>query len=31
VSSELFTLHKAGGNGKLDFSSLLKLYQDKSE
>lgn len=27
----LFTLHKAGGNGKLDFSSLLKLYQDKSE
>ncbi len=27
----LFTLHKAGGNGKLDFSSLLKLYQDKGE
>lgn len=25
----LFTLHKAGGNGKLDFSSLMQFYQDK--
>ncbi|CAM4078551.1 3-hydroxyisobutyrate dehydrogenase [Vreelandella rituensis] len=24
----LFSLHKAKGNGNLDFSSLLKLYQD---
>ncbi|XKH59024.1 3-hydroxyisobutyrate dehydrogenase [Halomonas sediminis] len=24
----LFSLHKAKGNGSLDFSSLLKLYQD---
>ncbi|MGO3058462.1 MAG: 3-hydroxyisobutyrate dehydrogenase [Halomonas sp.] len=25
----LFTLHKADGNGKLDFSSLMQFYQDK--
>lgn len=25
----LFTLHKVQGNGGLDFSSLLKLYQDQ--
>ena len=31
AARSLFTLHKAGGNGKLDFSSLLKLYQDKGE
>lgn len=25
----LFTLHKANGNGKRDFSSLMQFYQDK--
>ncbi|WP_417862092.1 3-hydroxyisobutyrate dehydrogenase [Vreelandella venusta] len=29
AARSLFTLHKAGGNGKLDFSSLLQFYQDK--
>ncbi len=25
----LFSLHKSKGNGGLDFSSVLKLYQDQ--
>lgn len=27
----LFTLHKADGNGKRDFSSLMQFYQDKKD
>ncbi|MDQ7727584.1 3-hydroxyisobutyrate dehydrogenase [Halomonas sp. SpR8] len=29
AARSLFTFHKARGNGKLDFSSLMKFYQDK--
>lgn len=29
AARSLFTFHKAGGNGKLDFSSLMRFYQDK--
>ncbi|MCD1587933.1 3-hydroxyisobutyrate dehydrogenase [Halomonas sp. IOP_14] len=29
AARSLFTLHKAKGNGKLDFSSLMQFYQDK--
>ncbi|WP_133012412.1 3-hydroxyisobutyrate dehydrogenase [Marinomonas flavescens] len=28
VARSLFSLHKSKGNGKLDFSSVIKLYQD---
>ena len=28
AARSLFSLHKAKGNGGLDFSSVLKLYQD---
>ncbi|GEN27438.1 3-hydroxyisobutyrate dehydrogenase [Halovibrio variabilis] len=30
AARSLFTLHKAKGNGKLDFSSLMKLYHDEA-
>lgn len=30
AARSLFTFHKAKGNGKLDFSSLMKLYQDEA-
>jgi len=29
AARSLFTFHKANGNGKLDFSSLMRFYQDK--
>ncbi|NYS61448.1 3-hydroxyisobutyrate dehydrogenase [Vreelandella salicampi] len=29
AARSLFNLHKANGNGKLDFSSLMQFYQDK--
>ncbi|WP_346798668.1 3-hydroxyisobutyrate dehydrogenase [Halomonas sp. Bachu 37] len=29
AARSLFTLHKANGNGGLDFSSLMQFYQDK--
>lgn len=29
AARSLFSLHKANGNGGLDFSSVLKLYQDQ--
>ncbi|SDN25326.1 3-hydroxyisobutyrate dehydrogenase [Vreelandella arcis] len=28
AARSLFTFHKANGNGKLDFSSLMRFYQD---
>nr|WP_269457733.1 3-hydroxyisobutyrate dehydrogenase [Halomonas sp. hl-4] len=30
AARSLFTFHKAGGNGKLDFSSLMRFYQDNA-